>query len=342
MKHFLYNYTFLLRFLIVVLVYPYRAQTDSLHLLKLETAIEKGQAFLMNLQKPNGVICDTVNPLFELWETTIASGAIQHASGSQRDTVLLKALTYLKTNQNAVGWLCHNQKCKQGYCIETTVAYFRLLARLGQPIQQPIKGLLGLQQPDGAWLIGNPDVNETKKYASVTAFMLVLLQEQHLTHLPSYKKAFEFLSKAQLPQGHWGYAWEYYHCPAYALWPSLQVMLQHNLNTPQKNKALTYCYQAQQANGSWWFYDSLYPKQTSASLQTALMLLGLENDKSKVGQLAISKGIAFLLQAQLSNGSWDGGFFPIKDLRYVKKEYIFATAQAIEVLVRYRTWLKAN
>lgn len=342
MKHFLYSCTFLLRFLIVLFTYSFRSQTDSLSLLKLEAAIERGQAFLMNLQKSSGAICDTVNPLFDLWETTLASGAILYASGSKKDTVLLKALAYLKTNRNATGWMCHNQKCRQGYCIETTVAYLRLLARLRQPIQQPVAALLSLQQPDGAWLIGNPNVNETKKYASVTAFMLVLLQEQHLTHLPHYKKAFDFLSKAQLPQGHWGRAWEYYNCPAYAVWPGLRVMLQHKLNTPEKNKALTYCYQAQQTDGSWWFYDSLYPKQTSASLQTALMLLGLENDKSQASQQAIKKGIAFLLQTQQIDGSWDGGFFPIKELRYVKKEYIFATAQAIEVLVRYKNWLKTN
>jgi len=71
---------------------------------------------------------------------------------------------------------------------------------------------------------------------------------------------------------------------------------------------------------------------TSPELQTALMLRCLVGAKDPMAQRALKNGLDFLLKTQLSNGSWDGGYFPIPSARYKKKEYLLATSLIIQSL----------
>ncbi len=307
------------------------AQQVKIDKVTINNAIAKGSIFLLSIQQNDGAICDTTNRLFDIWETILASDALIETGTSLDNKNILKAYEFLKKNENSEGFICHNAKCKAAYCIETSALYFSLLKYRDSTIldKKIIKKIIEFQQEDGSWLVGNPDVFENTNFPSATAFILDMLTADTLWKAQS-EKAQSWLKSKQKFNGTWGYSWEYYGCPSYPLWPILKV----NTDRSSRKKALAYIYTAQLKNGSWFHKDTTYKKQTSASLQTALMLNALFNGKEKKNT-AIKKAILFLLNMQNKNGSWDGGFFPIPSSRYIKKEYLIATALSIKCLKWY-------
>jgi squalene cyclase len=304
---------------------------------KIRQAQQKGMEFLKHIQRNDGAICDTVNPLFETWETILAVTAIYKSGPDTNLPAIKSGLSFLMSNENNDGLICHNQKCKKSYCLETTAVYFNLLQLTGkgEKIITGLKKIASLQKKSGEWDIGNPDVTIQKDFPSVTGFVLNLLQSAGVD--PVYKKeAISWLLQKQIKQGDWGSAWEYYGCPAYALWPVMKVLQNENTNEAKlaKDKAVAFILAAQNENGSWFYKDASFQKQTSAELQTALILSALQNAGIKNSEV-ILKGINFLVNAQQKNGSWDGGYFPIPEKRYTKQEYVFATALAVDAIHNY-------
>ncbi|MBK8519517.1 MAG: prenyltransferase/squalene oxidase repeat-containing protein [Ferruginibacter sp.] len=290
--------------------------------------------FLKNIQRNDGAICDTVNPLFETWETILAVSAIYRSNPDTNLPAVKKGLFFLASNENSEGLICHNQKCKKVYCLETTAVYFNLLKLTGKN-DKVITGsqrISTFQKQTGEWEIGNPDVTVQKDFPSVTAFVLNLLHNEGVE--PVFKKeAISWLLKKQTPRGDWGSSWEYYGCPAYALWPVIKVLQNENTKESRlaKDKAVAFILAAQNKDGSWFYKDAAFQKQTSAALQTALMLSALQNAGLKNNAI-ILRGINFLVNNQQRNGNWDGGYFPIPEKRYSKQEYVFATAIAADVM----------
>jgi hypothetical protein len=305
------------------------------------TAIQRGANFLINLQRADGAIADTVNPLFDTWETVIAAAALVEAGISHEDSVLKKALHYLQTNEDSAGMLCHNQKCRAAYCLETTAEYFLLLNAIGKQseVQQRLDTIVHLQNPSGQWEIGNPDVQGIKDFPSVTAFVLAMLEAGKDSSAHD-SLAVQWLIHQQKEAGDWGSNWEYYGCPGYALWPILRMLRKENSKEAQNavHKAEAYMIATQAADGSWNFSDAKFPKTPSPELQTALMVLALEGCIENDAQPAYKKGIQFLLDHELPDGHWNGGYFPIPNARYNKEEYVFATAMAIRALAGYQRW----
>ncbi|MCE3228978.1 MAG: hypothetical protein K0S32_3529 [Bacteroidetes bacterium] len=300
--------------------------------IQINSSIEKGISFLKKIQCADGAICDTSNSLFDVWETISAAEALYSVNKDTNEICFKKAMSFLRTNENEKGLICHNKKCKEAYCLETTAAYFLLLLQTGQKekVMKCIPFILDLQKNTGEWEIGNPDVREQKSFPSVTAFMVWLLNEVKLK--PKYEKEVVlFVRKTQNDTGHWGAAWEYYNIPAYALWPMM------HLNRTETKKQLKstnkYIRKSQEKDGSWDHHKK--DNQPSASLQTALMLDALMTYSSEENTKAIEKGLSFLLKEQNSSGNWDGGQFPIDSKSYLKKEYVFATARSIIILNRY-------
>lgn len=297
-------------------------------------AREKALFFLKSIQRTDGAICDTVNPLFETWETIMAVSAIYKHHPDTNNRVIRKGLTFLTNYEGKDGLLCHNRKCKEQYCLETTAVYFNLLLLIGQQekVITGVKKIAALQKPTGEWDIGNPDVMFQKDFASVTAFVLNLLHKAGVEPV-NKKKAVNWLLKKQAPEGDWGASWEYYGCRGYAFWPVLKLL--HHENTTETrlaaDKAISYIISTQNNDGSWFYTDSLSPKQVSAELQTALMLASLQEAGMK-NHRAVLKGIIFLVNSQQKKGNWNGGFFPIPEKKYNKEEYVFATALVADVL----------
>ncbi|MBL7766113.1 MAG: hypothetical protein JNJ58_08480 [Chitinophagaceae bacterium] len=300
----------------------------------MEKATAQGIQFLKNIQQENGAICDTVNPLFNLWETILATTTLYISIQDTNDSVIRKALHYLKQNENNSGLICHNQKCKTSYCLETTSQYFSLLLQTGQLtlVESRMNEIMRLQKSTGEWEIGNPDVNEQRDFPSVTALVTSLYHEGYPDSIND--RSLEWLVQQQKPQGHWGYAWEYYGCPAYALWAAMKAM--KGIETLEiiksRHIAIDYIVSQQLLNGSWYFKDPQQNKQISAELQTAWMLLALQNAGLR-NKIVLQKGVDYLLQTQDQQGAWYGGYFPIPDLRYKKQEYVAATAMALQVFL---------
>ena len=291
-------------------------------------AIDRGLQFLQQIQRADGAVCDTLNPLFDVWETALAAGTWLEVRQDSTAPFFVQALDFLKTNENAAGLICHNRKCREAYCLETTAVYYQLLWSIGRKNQvlQGIDTLLQMQFPDGHWDVGNPDVREAKSFPSVTAFMINLLT---LTQ-QSNPLAVQWLAKQQLSDGHWGMHWEYYGTPAYAIWqivPGLEKQI-------PLSSTLDWILDQQQADGSW-IIEAREPHKIGAALNTALYLSALLHVPSADHELALKRGIRFLLDQQRADGSWDGGHFPIPSESYTKEEYVFATTRALAVIHQY-------
>jgi hypothetical protein len=320
--------TFLCFSAFIILSFSFGSSEET----KIQSSISKGTSFLKRIQRADGAICDTVNPLFETWETIAAAEALFDTDRDTNEICFKKAMSYLRSVENEKGLVCHNRKCGSAYCLETTSAYFLLLLKISetQKVKDRLPSLLELQKTTGEWEIGSPDVREQKSFPSVTAFVVRLLSEMNTA--PFYKKEADlFLRDAQYKNGHFGTAWEYYNCYAYALWPVMTIKDPNFILQSVQSKAFQFIENSQQKDGRWFYTDSL--RGPSAELQTALMLSALPENKSS--EKIREKGFSFLVNHQSSAGYWDGGFFPVKNKRYVKKEYVFATARAVSVLNQF-------
>ncbi len=302
---------------------------------KIENAIQKGRSFLESIQRGDGAIADTSNPLFDTWETILATQALVDSPSDQPSEPAKAALSYLKNNENRHGLMCHNQKCRREICLETSAEYVRLLNMIRPEADYfgRVVPVLQAQKANGSWDIGNPDVRVAIDFPSVTGFVLGMLNVCDLG-ANDHNKAIEWLVAQQHPEGHWGKSWEYYGCTSYALWPIIGALSAYDdeASTTAIEKAQKYILNSQKVDGSWYEKGNELRKVPSSELQTALMINALQNCNPTKTQGAIDKGIDFLLTQQSPNGSWEGGYFPIESQRYVKREYVVATALSILAL----------
>jgi len=322
-------------FMILVSALPHKQETplnEDVH-----TAVKRAVVFLQDLQRNDGAICDTINPLFDTWETILAATAIFQVNKDTNEKTFKQALSFLRKNENDKGLICHNQKCRQAYCLETTAVYFDLLLQTGdrEKVRAGLKYVAALQKQTGEWEIGNPDVTIQTNFPSVTGFVLNTCQHAG-TEVNNKQSALQWLLAKQTAAGDWGFGWEYYGCPAYALWPIMKTLRQNrSAQTEQaEKKALVYIISTQEKDGSWFYQDRSVQKQVSAELQTALMLAALQGSVNR-DHPAVLRGINFLVRSQQSKRNWNGGYFPIPQQRYTKSEYIFATAITVAVLNQY-------
>lgn len=305
---------------------------------KIDSTIQRAVHALSRLQRENGAICDTLNPLFSVWETILAATALSEQSNKAANRAVQKALVYLKPLEHPEGLICHNEKCKSRYCLETTAFYFSLLRKAGDSVNvgSRLPFLQSLQKYEGDWDIGNPDVNEIKNFPSVTAFVVSLLGEANQGR-QSQQDGMAWLVRQQNQEGHWGASWEYYGCPAYALWAVMKAFKGHSESAVElaKDRALKYIVSQQREDGRWDFDEVSASKRISPELQT-LFMLGALQEADEQNHPALRKGIDYILTQQQVTGMWNGGYFPVPDQRYRKEEYVLATALAIVVLNRAR------
>lgn len=298
-----------------------------------EVVIRKGQEFLAKIQRPDGAICDTTNPLFDVWETVEAAKALSYQGPPE---AMDQAMAFLSSALNAEKLLCHNLKCRKETCVETSAEYLDLLSSIGQrPEPNQIAAMLSRQQPEGYWLVGNPDVRTDTAFPSVTGFAIAAMFP-YFEQDSVWQKGGDWLVEQQNAEGHWGKSWEYYGCNAYAIWAN--VMALRNLKAEKYAEALKrarrYIVDSQLPDGSWDLPIDT-KRKISPALQTALMLSSLSKENEEQVE-AGSHAVGYLLNSQRADGSWDGGYFPIDNARYEKKEYVFATARAVIALANMR------
>lgn len=298
-----------------------------------QQAVDNGYGFLAAIQRADGAICDTVNPLFDIWETVEAASAIWACTHDTADPALHRALAFLQQNENPDGLLCHNVKCRKGYCLETTSEYFILLARIYGPgkIAPRMEVIKRLQKPSGEWEIGNPDVMENQAFPSVTGFVLAAFQAAEMR--PQYPdSAWQWLLAQQNAAGNWGTSWEYYGCAAYALWPILRAVGQERgLDASAAiDTAGKFIERLQAESGAW--ETAAGTRKVSPALETALMVAAMTYSRQPQFASSATAGRWYLVKHQQIDGHWEGGHFPIANARYEKQEYVFATARAMLAL----------
>lgn len=301
-------------------------------------AMDGGVIFLESIQRPDGAICDSVNPLFETWETVEAATALYAFYQDTAQPSITRALAYLRSQENAAGMLCHNRKCREAYCLETTAEYYILLADIHGPdfIKPRMDTLKRLQRPDGHWDIGNPDVRQDTAFPSVTAFVLGAFAAAEVAPRDR-KAAFNWLIAQQDSTGGWGQSWEYYGTEAYALWPCLQAL--RGFQSGPNRKSTGNAREKVEALLNKITMVGNVEKKDSTSVSEALnfgLMLGTIDDWNSHSIYGASRSaLKRLMKQQRPDGSWDGGQFPIPSARYKKEEYVFATARIVIAFIHY-------
>ena len=295
-------------------------------------AIERARDWLVTRQRADGAIADAGNPLFETWETVIAARALASSRAARDMAATAAALDYLERQQNADGLLCHNRRCREATCVETSAEYLQLLIDAGDRsrARERWPALLAHRQPDGRFLVGNPDVRERRDFASVTAFVLAVGLRLG-QHGPALQRSQDWLRRARTPRGDFGSAWEYYGTPAYALWPAARAWSGQSAAARQSRRdLLDWARTTQHDDGRWSFQQAVDGHQVSDALETALMLLAVR--ESAAPARPASPAHRALLKLQQPDGHWEGGWFPVPSAPYEKREDVFATAIAILAL----------
>ncbi len=186
--------------------------------------------------------------------------------------------------------------------------------------------LLAMQNRDGGWAAYDIDIDNqvlTKlpfadhnamldpSCADITARVLELLGTLgHGVEHPSVRRALDYLWGTQEPEGCWYGRWGVNYI--YGTWQVLQGLaaLEFPMDHPRIQRAVAWLESTQQPSGAWGetcqSYDDPSLKGTGEPTpsQTAWATLGLIAAGQALGTAA-RRGIDYLLQSQLSDGSWD-------------------------------------
>jgi squalene-hopene/tetraprenyl-beta-curcumene cyclase len=239
--------------------------------------------------------------------------------------------------------------------------------RFRQRIERATNWIAGLQSRDGGWAAF--DADNTYAYLNnipfadhgalldpptedVTARCVSMLaqlgktpgQDTALAH------ALDYLRRTQTEQGSWYGRWGMNHI--YGTWSVLCALNAAGLDraAPEIRKAVDWLISVQNADGGWGEDGTSYrldyrghdPAPSTAS-QTAWALLGLMA-AGEIDQPAVARGIAYLMQMQVTDGLWEEdrftatGFPRVFYLRYHGYRKYFP----LWALARYRNLRRAN
>jgi squalene cyclase len=329
----IYTTYFLVVWVIICSFNTIYAQVDNR---SLTTSISKARKFLEKHQYENGTFQDSTKVLFNVWETILVCDALLD-DPYKNDSIIQNGLNWLKTVENPQGIICHNATCSSSYCIETSSLYLQLLHRVNHEADfaKQLATIAQMQEKNGRWAIGNPDVLYEVYYPSVTGFAVNLFETFDYRNYEK-RTALNYIAEQQLRVGSWGQTWEYYDSPGYALWQCFPALKNDSIYSEQLTKAKYFILSTQLENGSWNFSSDEVSNRISPELHTAFMLQVLGNETDEESRSAVERGLRFLLARQQQNGCWDGGLFPIPNQRYRKNEYLIATALIYKAMLMYQ------
>jgi squalene-hopene/tetraprenyl-beta-curcumene cyclase len=197
-------------------------------------------------------------------------------------------------------------------------------------IRRGVDWLLSMQNRDGGWAAYDVDIDNqvlTKlpfadhnamldpSCADITARVIELLGTLgYRAEHPSVARALEYLYRTQEPEGCWYGRWGVNYI--YGTWQVLQGLrtIDFPMNDPRIEKAIGWLEAVQQAGGSWGetcrSYDEPGLKGTGEPTpsQTAWATLGLIA-AGKASSHAVKRGIDYLVETQLADGSWGENSF---------------------------------
>jgi hypothetical protein len=240
----------------------------------------------------------------------------------------------------------HSSNHQNSYCVETSSAYIELLAFLESKNATEQHGaarekalyIRSKQLSSGAWRAESfPIPEDLQQFPSVTGFALGALASVDI--VPLYlDAALLYLRESQNEEGHWGFVWQAYGTPYYAMVPILKAMQYHNADNffdDIINKAKIFLLASQNDDGSFSYESEKEQNGPSVELETILGLRALRSCDVGFDDVSIKKSIDWLLSNQRENGSWDGGLFPFPGDMFEKEEDIFCTSQVLIFLYEY-------
>jgi len=305
---------------------------------KLLKSIDKGLDFIQKNQKKNGSICLEEDSEWNIWETAIALEVFQSV-GQNNNSCINDALDFLSSVQRRDGSYYYNESFQEDeYCMETTAVCINVLRKAGYNIDKGINFILGKQQYDGSWEIGNLHITKYRNFPSITGFVLRTLLSNNIS-LNHIEKGIKFLKQTQQDDGSWGNKWMYYDTPFYPIHVILKAFKLHGIEDSERyRKAVDFVKNIQNDDGSWCI-DTRDRDKPSRELRTTLALDSLLVHPTEDTLNSIEKGVEWLIKNQQSDGRWDGGIFVGWS---GKKEDIYATSMSINALKKYDDYIKLS
>jgi hypothetical protein len=293
----------------------------------IDAAVRRGLAHLASLQRSSGAIVAHDDTLFDVWETLAACGALLELGGDSLRAVVDRGLGHVATAERAGGRVLHTSEPGEGWCLETTAEYARLLAATGSPRASVLlESLRDEQLPFGCWAIRSPAIPaDLQLFPSVTAFALLALRSGRVRPA-DLAGARLFLRTTQIPGGHWGAPWQYYGTPYYAMAPILEALRDDPDADGVRQRARAFLEASQRPDGSWFTSGGPSPELQTALGTIAALAAGVADGR-------VQRAGAFLRRSQRSTGDWNGGTFPLPmSAGRVQREDVYATAQALRAL----------
>lgn len=304
---------------------------------------EAALAYLQRHQLPDGsIVVDPSALIFQEWDSVNALNAIalwrDEVKRPVADTVD-GVLQFLHSRENVSGMLSWGDReiGPAEYCTETSAEYATALARLGLSDEARRKAtfLRSRQLPSGPWEEVHPHIPKAfQTEPSVTGFALMSLVRSDVE--PSHlDEALDFLAGAQDSEGHFGTNWYYYNTHYYLMRPAIEALAAFGHHAPVA-AARDFVLAEQRDDGSWFSDVEGFGGGSSAEQHTALALETLLHAGLGADAPAVQRAVAWLLERQQGDGSWDGGEYPYPETasysEFQASQDIFATAQVLSAL----------
>ncbi len=320
--------------------------------------------------------------LSPIWDTGLVGHALAESDGAQSpeiraacDWLLTKEITETKGDwavecpDAPIGGWAFQYENDHYPDVDDTAVVGMLLARQGSPDFEPaIKRardwIVGMQSRNGGW--GAFDANNDRDFLNhipfadhgalldpptvdVTARCVGFLAQIGETDTAVVKRAIDYMCREQEADGSWFGRWGTNYI--YGTWSALCALNAAGIShgDPAIRRAVSWLVSKQREDGGWGEDCESYGKATpgeydqSNPSQTAWAVLGLmavgERDHE-----AVSRGIAYLMQTQKQDGTWDEepytavGFPRVFYLRYHGYKLFFP----LQAISRFRNLKRAN
>ncbi|MCZ7371827.1 MAG: terpene cyclase/mutase family protein [Candidatus Methanoperedens sp.] len=301
---------------------PKRETKKELNYEGIEITIERGRKWLEDHQRADGSIGEIEPRQWEIWNTANAALALIQIGGD--DDCIENAINFVMGGQLNNGSFSFNYVPKNlteslyFNCIETAsvalLAAYIKRKKVSENIKRGADFLIKIQNGDGSWEL--PYIPTNAKYPSVTGFALKTLLYLKVCPEKTFKKALLFIESAQLRNGSWGRAPEYYNTESYAIKNISDALIlaknEERLMGEEKERidlmlqrCIPYVVKRQNSDGSW---SARGP--SSKCISTALYLqtlLNLSDKNDEKNILLIKDAVSFLMEKQEKEGFWKGG-----------------------------------
>lgn len=257
-----------------------------------------------------------------IWDTVRSLLALGRTGLDARDPEVARAIAYLRSAANDDGvWGSSLEVNRYPDCDDTALAFLALASfGLADGTHPSLRWLLKMQNKDGGWAsfmhdnalrsMGREEL-EDPSTPDVTGHVLQALSAGGYARSDgAVSRALSYLEESQQPDGSWYGRWGI--CYIYGTSRVLRALRNFDMGMDERclRKAIGWLKSIQNADGGWGEHPSSYylrrylPAIRSFASQTAWALEGLLSYEEATKDSTVFKGVKFLLNDQLPDGSW--------------------------------------